>query len=202
MREPVYILVDDSPWSQNAQRGLVLPAEYEAQPVCLDHHQLEANANQVATLRGYAINLLSPQTFSLYRGKLYQLLSHNRELKPFLNPPRNYEVKLHRWAWVSEAVEMGAGSSLGLSSFVGTHARIGPHTTIGNFSWIGEGAVIGAGVEIGNHVTIHAGVQIGSGSQIGRFNEIRRHKPCNTLLNGKTVELDFYGATAHFYGVP
>jgi len=201
MNKLVNILVDKSRLSQNALLGVSLPADVQSSIVELEIDRLDNQFNLIANLNGLVLNLVSPETFSLYRGKLYQILSSNKNILPFDNYSSGQDVRVARWSFIGENSNISSSAKVGLSTYIGPNVVIGANSKIGNFCWLGEGVVIAPGAVIGNNVTIHDGVRIGTGSQIEKFNEIRQDLLANTNLTIKSIQTDFYGSTAYIHNV-
>ena len=202
MKKIVNVLVDDSSDSQNALMGLCLAADLELIPTKLNINDLDQNAEVLAALRGELINLLSPQTFSLYRGKLYQLLSVNKNIEPFINQNISNASWVARWSLIGDGARVSASAKVGLMTYIGPNVVIAPNAKIGNFCWIGEGSAIGSATVIGNNVTIGDGVVIGPSTNVGKFNEIRSNIASNEEYSPGLIELsDFYHAVARLNGL-
>jgi hypothetical protein len=202
MKKIVNVLVDDSAHSQNALMGLCLSADLELIPIKLNINDLDLNATALSALRGEVINLLSPQTFSLYRGKLYQLLSINKDIEPFTNQNISNASSVARWSFIGDGARVSVSAKVGLMTYIGPNAVIAPNAKIGNFCWIGEGSVVGSAAVIGNNVSIGDGVIIGPSTKIGKFNEIRSNIASNEEYGPGFIELpDFYNATARLNGI-
>jgi UDP-3-O-[3-hydroxymyristoyl] glucosamine N-acyltransferase len=201
MNESVAVLVDQSNWSRNALSSVVLPMGCELREISLRIDQLDMQAEVIANLEGSVINLLSPETFSLYRSKLYQMLGANSKVSPFENSTHMAGSRIARWSYLTPSVRLSSKVDIGLTTYIGPNTVIGPNSKIGNFCWIDEGVTIGAGVEIKSHVTIHPGVHIGSRATITKFNEIRKNVPSNIAITEHSIELDFYGGTAYIHGI-
>ena len=199
MSNIVNVLVDKTILSKNALLGLSLPQGYLPNIVELSYENLEGDVHILAELKGQVINLISPETFSLYRGKLYQLLATNKNISPF-EPLANSVGSVARWTFLGENITLSNSSKVGLSSYIGPNVVIGANSNIGNFCWIGEGVVIAPGVTLGNNVTVHDGVHIGTGAKITKFNEIRRNIAPNEILIDKRIETDFFNSTAYLFG--
>lgn len=202
MKKIVNVLVDDSSESQNALMGLCLSDDLELIPTRLNINDLDLNSEVLAALEGVVINLLSPQTFSLYRGKLYQLLSLNKNIGPFTNQNTCNALSVARWSFIGDGARVSVSAKIGLMTYIGPNAVIAPNAKIGNFCWIGEGSVVGSAAVIGNNVTIGDGVIIGPSTRIGKFNEIRANIASNEECGPGLVELpDFYNVAARFNGL-
>ena len=199
MNNIVNVLVDQSTLSKNALLGLSLPSSYSSNIVELSQENLEKDLHILAELKGEIINLISPETFSLYRGKLYQLLTANSNISPF-NSIEDSAVSVARWSFLGENVTLSKTSKIGLSTYVGPNVVVGAHASIGSFCWIGEGVVIAPGVTIGNNVTIHDGVHVGTAAVVSKFNEIRHNIAANEKLIDKRIDTDFFGSTAYLFG--
>ncbi len=196
MNDLVNILVDKSDLSQNALLGINLDTLNSPNIIEVALDKLDEQLAVLAGLRGQVINLLSPETFSMYRGKLYQILAGNTYITPMSSP---YNVP--RWTFVSDNVNFSISSKVGLSTYIGPNVIIGANVKIGNFCWIGEGVVIGSGAVIANNVTIHDGVHIGPGVKINKFNEIRKNIEANKNLAAGRIETDFFESVAQFNGI-
>jgi hypothetical protein len=196
MNDSVSILVDKSALSQNALLGINLDTLKSPNIVELSLDRLDDQLTILSGLQGQVINLLSPETFSLYRGKLYQLLAGNANITPM--PSRN---ELPRWTFISENVNLSTSSKIGLSTYIGPNTSISANVKIGNFCWLGEGVVIGSGTVIANNVTIHDGVHVGPGVKINKFNEIRKNVEANKDLIAGSIETDFFDSVAYFNGI-
>lgn len=202
MKKIVNVLIDDSSESQNALMGLCLSDDLELISTTLNINDLDQNAEILAGLQGGVINLLSPQTFSLYRGKLYQMLSLNKNIEPFTNQNISNPSSVARWSFIGDGARVSANAKVGLMTYIGPNAVIAPNAKIGNFCWIGEGSVVGSAAVIGNNVSIGDGVIIGPSTKIGKFNEIRSHIASNEEYGSGLIELpDFYNAAARFNGL-
>ncbi len=202
MKKIVNVLVDDSSESQNALMGLCLSDDFELIPTKLNINDLDLNAEVLAALEGGVINLLSPQTFSLYRGKLYQLLSLNKNIEPFTNQNISNASSVARWSFIGDGAIVSVSAKVGLMTYIGPNAVIAPNAKIGNFCWIGEGSVVGSAAVIGNNVTIGDGVIIGPSTRVGKFNEIKSNIASNEECGPGLIELpDFYNAAARFNGL-
>jgi tetrahydrodipicolinate N-succinyltransferase len=202
MKKTINVLVDDSSESQNALMGLCLSDDLELIPIKLNINDLDLNAEVLAALQGEVINLLSPQTFSLYRGKLYQLLSINKNIEPFTNQNISNASSLARWSFIGDGARVSVSAKVGLMTYIGPNAVIAPNAKIGNFCWIGEGSVIGSAVVIGNNVTIGDGLIIGPSTKVGKFNEIKSNIASNEEYSPGLIELpDFYNVAARFNGL-
>jgi acetyltransferase-like isoleucine patch superfamily enzyme len=202
MNEFVAVLVDQSNWSRNALSSVVLPTGCQPREINLRIDELDKQAEVIANLQGPVINLLSPETFSLYRSKLYQILGLNNKAYPYENRRIQMQgARIARWSYVAEGVRFSSNVGVGLATYIGPNTVIGPNSKIGNFCWIDEGVTIGAGVEIKSHVTIHSRVIVGSGALITKFNEIRNDVSQNRLLTEHSIELNFYGGTAYIHGI-
>lgn len=199
MTKFVNILVDKSRLSQNALLGVVLPAGFESAIVELPLDKLDDAASLISDLKGEVLNLLSPETFSLYRGKLYQMLSTNHDVMPFNSSLIGQDLHVARWSFIGENASISSSAKVGLSTYMGPNVVIGANSKIGNFCWLGEGVVIAPGAVIGNNVTIHDGTRIGTGSRIEKFNEIRRDVSPNKNFTVKSIETDFYDSTAYIH---
>lgn len=199
MDKVINILVDDSTLSQNALIGIGL-AQFESLNILeLSHNKLDDQVSILAGLKGSVINLLSPETFSLYRGKLYQLLASNKNISPFAFSG-SASGSIARWSFLGENVTISESAKVGLSTYVGPNSVIGANASVGSFCWIGEGVVIAPGAIIGNNVTIHDGVHVGTGAKISKFNEIRHNISPNENLVSKRIETDFFDAVAYIHG--
>jgi UDP-3-O-[3-hydroxymyristoyl] glucosamine N-acyltransferase len=195
-------LVDDSSESQNALMGMCLSDDLDLIPAKLNINDLDLNADVLAALQGEVINLLSPQTFSLYRGKLYQLLSINKNIEPFINENISNALSVARWSFIGDGARVSVSAKVGLMTYIGPNAVIAPNAKIGNFCWIGEGSVIGSAAVIGNNVTIGDGLIIGPSTKVGKFNEIRSNIASNEECVPGLIELpDFYNTAARFNGL-
>jgi tetrahydrodipicolinate N-succinyltransferase len=202
MKKIINVLIDDSSESQNALMGLSLASDLDFIPTKLNINDLEQNMEVLAALHGQVINLLSPQTFSLYRGKLYQLLSINKNIESFTNQNISNASSVARWSFIGDGARVSVSAKVGLMTYIGPNAVVAPNAKIGNFCWIGEGSVIGSAAVIGNNVSIGDGVIIGPSTKIGKFNEIRSNIASNEEYGPGLIELpDFYNATARLNGV-
>lgn len=200
MNNIVNVLVDKSALSKNALLSLALPSSYSLNVIELSQENLEKDLHTLAQLNGELINLISPETFSLYRGKLYQLLAVNSNISPF-NALGNGAGSVARWSFLGENVTLSKTSKIGLSTYVGPNVVVGANASIGSFCWIGEGVIIAPGVVIGNNVTIHDGVHVGTAAVLSKFNEIRRNIAANENLIGKRIDTDFFDCTAYLFGI-
>jgi predicted acyltransferase (DUF342 family) len=195
----INILTDKSRLSQNASLGVALPSGIESCVIELPLDRLDDASSLISNLKGEVLNLLSPETFSLYRAKLYQMLSANKNVIPFDGFLSGQEVAIARWSFIGENAKISADAKVGLSTYIGPNVVIGANSKIGNFCWLGEGVVIAPGAVIGNNVTIHDGVRISTASRVDKFNEIRRDVVANKNLSIKSIETDFYGSTAYIH---
>lgn len=196
----VNILCDDSACSKNALAGFigVGDAPTKAHEICI--FELDGEIDLIQSLQGIALVLLSPETFSLYRGKLYQMLALNKNIEPYNNFSKS-GLKVPRWSYIGEFSRVAANVKVGLMTYIGCNSTISPGANIGSFVWIGNNVTIGPGAMIGNNVTLHDGVTVGAGASIEKFNEIRRNVAPNVRYKSGAIETDFFGATAHIHGI-
>jgi hypothetical protein len=201
MKKIINVLVDTGNLSQNALVELSLETEFDINVLTLDLFDLDSNHELLQDLEGLLLVLLSPMTFSLYRGKLYQELVSNKKIQAFEFLRDSMHGRIAKWAYCGENTKTSLSSKIGLMTYVGSNSIIGSNSSIGNFCWIGNNVTIASGVVIGNNVTIHDGVVIGSSAKLGKFNEIRNSIQPSTNLSSKVIETDFYGTTAHIHGL-
>jgi hypothetical protein len=200
MKSIINILVDGSTWSKNALAGFSVDSDQQVIVHELNALDLDGNSGKISELVGAVIVFLGPETFSLYRGKLYQMLSQNKNIHPFEDINSSAEIKIPRWSYVGEYSKVANSTKIGLMTYVGCNSTIAPNSTIGSFVWIGNNVSIGPGVTIGNNVTLHDGMTVGAGAVIDKFNELRNPVLPNANYSKKRVETDFFGGTAYMHG--
>jgi bifunctional N-acetylglucosamine-1-phosphate-uridyltransferase/glucosamine-1-phosphate-acetyltransferase GlmU-like protein len=201
MKKIINVLVDESNLSQNALVGISLENEFDINVITLNLYDLDSNHDLLQDLDGLLLVLLSPMTFSLYRGKLYQELVSNKKIESFELLRDTMHGRIAKWSYCGENTKTSFSSKVGLMTYVGVNSIISSNSSVGNFCWIGNNVTISPGVVIGNNVTIHDGVVIGSSAKIGKFNEVRNSIEPNSNLSSKAIETDFYGSTAYIHGL-
>lgn len=201
MSEIVTILVDEGDASKNAQLALQISSGHVENKIILTLEKLDEYADLIGDLKGPVLVLNSPDTFSTYRGKLYQMLSQNKNIYPSEVMSISAGIKIPRWSYISEYSKVASSAKLGLMTYVGCNTTISPNASIGSFVWIGNNVNIGPGVIIGNNVTLHDGLVIGAGAVIDKFNELRHSVRANSHISDKRIETEFFGSTAYLHGV-
>lgn len=195
----VNIIYDDHPLSLNAKEAIFHDETCDVRHVKVDPENLEINTSDFASMEGSIICALSPRAFSLYRASLYQLVKLNDKVHfDDFSTNRN---KIHKGAFVGFNSRVSEGVKVGLMTYIGCNTVVSPNATIGNYCWIGNNVFIGPGVKISDNVTIHDNTVIGAGTNISKYNEIRRSISENTVISGKLIDTDFYGAQAVFSGI-
>jgi UDP-3-O-[3-hydroxymyristoyl] glucosamine N-acyltransferase len=201
MKKIVNIIYDTNTPSINAKNSLFLGDEFEVNAIEINIADIDAKAKLISELDGALIVLTSPETFSLYRSKIYQMISLNNKLTSFSMFDSIDKINIPKWTFINQNVRLSGGVKIGLMTYIGSNTTIAANTAIGNFCWIGDNVTIGSNVSIGNHVTIHDNTLIGSSTKIEKFNEIRHSVKANTDYSDKRIETDFFDAVAYYHNV-
>ena len=195
----VNVIYDDHPLSLNAKDALFFDDSWDVRQLKVDPEDLEKNADDFSSLEGLVVSVLSPRAFSLYRAALYQLIKLNEKIH--FEDYSTTSNKIHKASFVGFNTKIADGVKVGLMSYIGCNSVISPNVIVGNYCWIGNNVFIAPGVKIADNVTIHDNTVISAGAKISKYNEIRKDVAENLNLLNKTIDTDFYGATALYSGI-
>ena len=201
MKKLVNIIHDSTLLSINAKNSLFLDDDFDVKTIEINISEIDAHAHLISNLEGALIVLISPETFSLYRSKIYQMISLNTKLTSFSMFESAQKINIPKWTFINQNVKIAGGVKIGLMTYIGINTTIAANAIIGNFCWIGDNVSIGSAASIGNNVTIHDNLIVGSSSRIEKFNEIRYSIPANSSYIDKRIETDFFDAIAFYHNV-